>query len=162
MDFPALTQKFCDAACTGGKELAPLFTQDGTYHDGFYGAFTGRDAIEDMIDHYFQRDGEDFQWVMYEPVFAGGIGYARYIFGYTSRIAGCEGRRVVFEGISQFRIERGLIANYTEVFDAGIGTAQLGFGAERIAKRARNNAERLRSQPDASAFLEGAPAKISD
>lgn len=160
MDFIALTQKFCDAACTSGKDLAPLFTEDGTYHDGFYGAFQGRRDIEDMIDHYFQRDGEDFQWHMYEPVYADGTGYARYMFGYTSRIAGSVGRRVVFAGMSQFRIENGLISNYTEVFDAGIGTAQLGFEADRIAKRARSNAERLRSQTEASAFLKGAPAKI--
>ena len=161
MDFPTLTQKFCDAACTSGKDLAQLFTTNGIYHDGFYGAFQGHDAIEDMIDHYFQRDGEDFLWRMYEPVFAGGIGYARYMFGYTSRIAGHDGRRVVFAGMSQFRVENGLISKYTENFDAGVGTAQLGFEADRIAKRARNNAERLRSQPDAADFLKGAPANIS-
>lgn len=160
MDFANLTARFSDAACRGGAELAVLFTEDGIYHDGFYGEFRGRTAIADMIDSHFQRDAEDFDWRMYEPVFADDIGYARYMFGYTSRIPGCEGRRVVFTGMSQFKLEGGLIKNYTEIFDAGLGMAQLGFGADRIAKRARRAAENLRAQEQAEPFLKGAPVLI--
>lgn len=160
MDFAALTKDFCHAACTGGAELAKLFTEDGVYHDGFYGAFDGRAAITDMIDNHFQRDAEDFVWEMYEPALAGDLGYARYMFGYTSRISGCEGRRVVFTGISQFRLDSGLIKNYTEIFDAGIGMAQLGFSGDRIAKRALRTAENLRAQPDEKQFLKEASVQI--
>ncbi len=162
MDFTALTERFCKAACSSGNELAQLFSEDGVYHDGFYGAFEGRDAIVDMIDNYFQRDATDFVWRMYEPVFAGDFGYARYLFGYTSRIRGCEGRRVIFNGMSQFRIADGLIKNYTENFDASLGMAQLRFDPGRIAKRAHKTAESLRALPEASALLKGAPATIPD
>ncbi len=162
MDFNKLTAGFCNAACTGGAELAALFTDDGVCHDGFYGAFKGRAAITDMIDIHFQRDAEDLVWRMYEPVLAGNLGYARYMFGYTSRIAGCEGRRVVFSGMSQFRLDGDLIKNYTEIFDPGLGMAQLGFNPDRIAKRARRAGENLRGQPEAKPFLKGAPVLIPD
>ena len=60
MDFPDLTKRFCHAACSGGAELAALFTEHVGYHDGFYGEFTGREAIAGMIDDYFRCDAEDF------------------------------------------------------------------------------------------------------
>jgi|AP95_1055475.scaffolds.fasta_scaffold198601_2 hypothetical protein len=160
MDFSDFTKRFCDAACTGGAELATLFTERGTYHDGFYGEFTGRSAIAGMIDHCFRRDAEDFVWQMYEPAQSGGIGYARYRFGYTSKLAGHAGTRVVFTGMSQFRFDGALIANYTEVFDPSIGMAQLGFDAERIAKRARRSAQELRGEPEMEACLAGASVML--
>lgn len=156
MEFADLTKRFCDAGCTGGAELAEVFTELGTYHDGFYGEFMGREAIADMIDNYFRRDAEDFVWEMHDAARSGDLGYARYRFGYTSKIAGREGTRVVFTGISQFRLEGDLIAHYTEIFDPGVGMAQLGFSADRIAKRARRSAQALRGEPEMEKFLAGA------
>jgi len=161
-DFTDLTKSFCQAACTGGVELAVLFSEDGTYHDGFYGEFIGRTAITDMIDNHFRRDAEDFIWQMYESAMSDGIGYARYRFGYTSKIAGCTGTRVVFTGMGRFRLEYGLIAHYTEIFDPGIGMAQLGFDAERIARRAQRSAQALRSEPEMAPFLAGAPVAMGE
>ena len=161
MDFADLTKRFCDAACTGGAELAAVFTELGTYHDGFYGDFMGRDAIADMIDNYFRRDAEDFVWEMYEQAHGGDIGYARYRFGYTSNLDGRAGTRVVFTGISRFRLEGDLIAHYTEMFDPGVGMTQLGFSAERIAKRARRSAQALRGEPEMEKFLAGADVTIA-
>ncbi len=157
MDFTGLTNRFCDAACSGGAELAALFTEGGSYHDGFYGELTGRGEIAGMIDNYFRRDAENFVWRMYEPAMSGAIGYARYRFGYTSKIAGREGARVVFAGIGRFRLDGELIAHYTEIFDPGIGMAQLGFDAERIARRAHRGAQALRGEPEMADFLAGAP-----
>lgn len=162
MDFADLTKRFCAAACTGGPELAALFTEDGVYHDGFYGDFTGRAAIAGMIDSHFRRDAENLVWEMHEPLGDARRGYARYRFGYSSRIAGCEGRRVVFEGMCRMVLRDGLIAHYTEVFDPGIGMAQLGFAPARIGKRARKSAQALRQQPAMAPFLAGAPVPIPD
>lgn len=157
MEFADFTKRFCNAACTGGAELATLFTERGAYHDCFYGEFTGREAIADMIDNYFRRDAEDFMWQMFEPAMSGGIGYARYRFGYTSKVTGREGTRVVFTGMSRFRLEGDLIAHYTEIFDASVAMAQLGFDAERIARRAQHSAQELRGEPEMAAFLAGTP-----
>ena len=46
--FPELLAQFTDAVAAGdGTALGALFTDDGTYTDTFYGAFTGRDAIRE-------------------------------------------------------------------------------------------------------------------
>lgn len=156
MDFADLTKRFCDAACMSGAALAVCFTEDGVYHDGFYGDFAGRDAIAGMIEQYFRRDAEDMVWEMDEPVRDGDIGYARYRFGYTSRIPGCEGRRVIFTGMSRFLLEGDLIKHYMEIFDGSVGMIQLGFSAERIASRARKSAAALRAEPASAIFLKGA------
>jgi hypothetical protein len=64
--------------------------------------------------------------------------------------------------MSQFRLDGELIKNYTEIFDPGLGMAQLGFNADRIAKRARRAAENLRAQSDAEPSLKGAPVLIPE
>jgi hypothetical protein len=44
------------------------------------------------------------------------------------------GARVFFFGISQVRLQDGLISRYGEVFDRGVALAQMNFPPERIAK----------------------------
>ena len=43
MNTAAMLRSFCDAVeAHNGKAFAELFTEDGVYHDVFYGAFAGR------------------------------------------------------------------------------------------------------------------------
>ena len=44
-----------------GKGLVALFTEDGTYEDGFFGAHTGRPAIAMMLQH-FHDTGRAYMW----------------------------------------------------------------------------------------------------
>lgn len=142
-DFEKLLARFTRAVEAGdGAALAALFTPDGVYHDTFYGAFAGRAAIRDMLEGHFQRDAERFLWEMLDPVFAGGTGYARWVFSYTSAMPDSAGRRVAFEGMSRFVVADGLIAIYDEVFNAGVGLVQLGMGARRIEKILNRQADR--------------------
>ncbi|MBL29259.1 MAG: polyketide cyclase [Rhodospirillaceae bacterium] len=145
MDFRSLLDAFTAAVVAGdGKGLAALFTEDGVYHDGFYGAFAGREAIRQMLEERFHRDAGDFQWAMRDPVSDGRLGYAWYRFSYRPKVGDTGGERVVFEGISRFRIEDGRIAHYDEVFDSGIAMTQLGFPPERIAKSLVKRAKAVR------------------
>ena len=135
MPFLDLIAKFTDAVEAGdGAALAALFTDDGVYHDTFYGEFQGRAAIQDMLENHFWRDAQAFRWDMREPVEANGIGYTNWSFSYASRLPGVEGRRIVFEGMSRFRLSGALIERYDEVFDMGIALSQTAFAPERIAK----------------------------
>ena len=110
VSFSELMQAMADAVCRGdGEGAADFFTSDGVYHDVFYGAFEGRKRIAEMIQDYFHRDGQDFQWEMQNPVSDGSVGYAPYIFSYTSKLAGTEGRRAKFEGVSIVGLRDGLI-----------------------------------------------------
>src|SRR6185437_5774122 len=50
MNITATLRAFCDAVeQRNGKAFAALFTEDGIYHDVFYGAFAGRERIAAMI-----------------------------------------------------------------------------------------------------------------
>jgi uncharacterized protein (TIGR02246 family) len=134
-DFEALLGRMTAAVCAGDAEgAATCFAPQGVYHDGFYGEFRGRAEIARMVRDFFYRDARDFQWRIADAVCDGRTGYARYEFSYVSKIAGSEGRRVGFAGISCCRIEGGLIARYGERFDRAPVLAKLGFADARILK----------------------------
>ena len=154
MPFADILTRLTSAVERGdGAGLASLFLPDGTYVDGFYGAFTGRDAIAAMLTEHFHGVARDFRWQMLDPVCDGQTGYARWIFSYTSTLPGAAGKRCVFDGMSRFELEGGLIRRYSEVFDRALALVQLGFAPERIARTVGRAAERLRDQPEAKAHL---------
>ena len=134
-----------------GAGFARLFTEDGVYHDAFYGAFEGRTRVAELIDEWFYRDAREFRWDMHDPVSDGRMLYARYVFSYVSTLPEAQGRRVMFEGVSVMRLEAGLIREYHEIANTGPALLRIGFPAERVAKillrqddalRARNEARR--------------------
>ena len=140
--FADLLQRMTSAICAGdARAAAECFTPDGVYHDGFYGEFTGREAIAGMVAGLFHRDAKDFEWQLSDACSDGRIGYARYRFAYVSKIAGSEGRRIGFKGISFCTLEGGLIRRYSEIFERAPVLAQLGFGDERILKSVRRQAK---------------------
>ncbi len=151
MNFDDLMQRFAAAAVAGdGGEFAALFTEDGQYHDVFYGTFTGRSAIADMLENRFHRDACNFRWDMHDPVCQGDVGYVRYLFSYDSKLAGAEGRRGMFEGVAIIGLRDGLIASYREVANVGPGLSRLGFAPERLAKLMAREAEHLAARPEAA------------
>jgi len=144
--FDRILRRFTSAVESGdGQKLAELFTEDGVYNDCFYGAFHGRDAIARMLEMHFWGHAEEFRWQMLEPIANSGMGYARYRFSYVSKLEGAEGERVVFEGMSQFTLDAGLIRVYREEFNTGIAISQLNFPAERIARHLARKADSVRA-----------------
>lgn len=155
MDFESLLREFTAAVEAGdGTRLAALFTEDGVYHDTFYGAFTGRAAIKGMLEERFWGDAEAFKWDMFDAVCNGEVGYCAWHFSYTATQAGSAGRRVVVEGMSRLRLRGGLIAHYAEKFDSGRALVQMDFAPERIAKLLRRWNEGLRDDPALKAHFE--------
>jgi hypothetical protein len=154
MTFSGLIQHMIAGACRGdGAHVAACFTPDGAYHDVFYGSFLGRAEIARMIEEHFRRDGQDFRWDVHDPVEAGGIGYARYVFSYRSRLEGCEGRRAVFEGVAICRLAEGLIADYREVANAATGLSLMGFDDARLARFVARQAAELTARDEAAAHF---------
>ena len=82
---------------------------------------------------------------MFEPIANATVGYARYRFSYLSKLDGVEGERVVFEGMSQFMLDAGLIRAYREEFNTGIAISQLNFPAARIARHLARKAAEVRA-----------------
>jgi hypothetical protein len=79
-----------------GEGLASLFTEDGTYEDGFFGAHSGRTAIAAMLQR-FHDTGRDYFWEFLDPVSDGVIGYARFRFSYASLLPEAAGRPSFFQ-----------------------------------------------------------------
>jgi ketosteroid isomerase-like protein len=149
MEASALLKEFTTAVeRRDGKAFADLFTEDGVYHDVFYGAFKGREKIAEMIDDWFHRTARDFRWEMFRPVSDGTMLYAYYTFSYVSTLPEAKGKRVGFDGVSIMRLSNGKIAEYREVANAAIGLLDIGFAPERVAKILNKEAAHIKARPE--------------
>ena len=145
MDFEAMLDAFAQAAAAcDAQRLTALFTPDGCYHDYFFGAHRGHEAIAGMVQR-FHVGGEQFAWQFLEPLADEHLGYARYRFSYRSREPESRGQLVVFEGMSRLRLRDGLIADYAEVFDRGVAFVQLGYEGARVLKLLGRYAQQWRA-----------------
>ena len=134
MEFKTLIQQMTQAAVRGdGPGVVACFCENGIYHDVFYGEFKGS-AIINLIEGHFHRDGKDFQWDLYDAIEQNGIGYARYVFSYASKLPHAKDRRATFEGVAICRLESGRIREYREVANAVTGLHLMGFSPERLAR----------------------------
>ena len=152
--FAELLTTFAAAvAANDGERFALLFTEDGTYEDGFFGTHTGRRAIAAMLQR-FHDTGRDYLWEFLDPISNGWIGYAHFRFSYASLLSEAAGRPVLFEGISCFYFHDGLIAHYRESFDRGVALVQLNFPAERIKRVLEKAAAAQNLSPEARRHLD--------
>jgi len=149
MDIPAMLARFCDAVeRRDGEAFAALFTDDGVYHDVFYGAFNGRAKIAELIDDWFYRTATDFRWDMHAPVSDGETLYARYTFSYRSTLPEAKGARAMFEGVAIMKIRDGTIEEYREVANTATAFVDMNFAPERIAKIVAKQGLELKARPE--------------
>src|SRR5882762_12038909 len=154
MNTTAMLRAFCDAAeQRNGAAFAALFTEDGVYHDVFYGAFAGRAKIAGMIDDWFHRTATDFRWDMHAPVSDGETLYARYTFSFRSTLPEAAGARAMFEGVAIMKLRDGLIAEYHEVANTAPAFVDLNFAPERIAKIFAKQGAALKARPEMQRHL---------
>jgi ketosteroid isomerase-like protein len=152
----AMLKSFCDAVERhNGKALADLFTEDGVYHDAFYGAFSGRAKIAELIDDWFYRTATDFRWDMHAPVSDGETLYARYTFSYRSLLPEAKGARAMFEGVAIMTLREGKIAVYHEVANTTTGFVDMNFAPERIVKIVARQGAALKARPEMKRHLTG-------
>jgi hypothetical protein len=85
-EFRALIERLTQAICRGdGAAAAACFVPEGSYHDGFYGEFRGREAIRGMVENHFHANARDFTWTLSDALSDGSLAYARYDFSYVSK-----------------------------------------------------------------------------
>lgn len=154
MDIPAMLARFCDAVeRRDGEAFAALFTDDGVYHDVFYGTFNGRARIAELIDDWFYRTATDFRWDMHAPVSDGETLYARYTFSYRSTLPEAKGARAMFEGVAIMKIRDGTIEEYREVANTAPAFVDMNFAPERIAGIAAKQGLELKARPEMQRHL---------
>ncbi|MCA1376752.1 MULTISPECIES: nuclear transport factor 2 family protein [unclassified Bradyrhizobium] len=155
MTTTAMLRAFCDAVeQRNGEAFAQLFTEDGVYHDVFYGAFAGRAKIAAMIDDWFYRTATDFRWDMHDPVTDGTTLYARYTFSYRSTLPEANGARAMFEGVAIMTLKGGRIASYHEVANTAPAFVDLNFAPARIAKIVAKQGAELKARPEMQRHLD--------
>ena len=143
MNPSTLLRAFCDAVeQRNGKAFAELFTEDGVYHDVFYGAFEGRTKIAGLIDDWFYRTATDFRWDMHDPVSDGRRCMRATRSAIARRCRKRKGARAMFEGVAIMRLRDGKIAEYHEV--ANTAPAFIDISSRRSAspRSLRNRARR--------------------
>ena len=154
MNTEQLLRAFCDAVeQRKGKAFAELFTEDGVYHDVFYGAFAGRTKIAEMIDDVFYRTATDFRWDMHSPISDGKTLYAHYTFSYRSTLPEAKGARVMFEGVAMMKLRDGKILEYHEVANTAPAFVDMNFAPERIAKIFAKQGAALKARPEMKRHL---------
>ena len=154
MNTTAMLKSFCDAVeQRDGKAFAELFTEDGVYHDVFYGPFKGQEKIAEMIDDWFYRTATDFRWDMHAPVSDGTTLYARYTFSYRSTLLEAGGARAMFEGVAIMTLREGRIVSYHEVANTAPAFVDLKFAPERIAKIVAKQGAELKARPEMQRHL---------
>ncbi|MGN6286086.1 MAG: nuclear transport factor 2 family protein [Afipia sp.] len=154
MQPDTMLKEFCRAVeQRDGAAFAALFTDDGVYHDVFYGSFEGRAKIAQMIDDWFYRTADNFRWDMHDPVSDGYTLYARYTFSYRSLLPEAKGRRAMFEGVTIMKLRDGLIAEYGEVANVATGFLDMNFAPERIAKIFAKQNTALKARPEMQRHL---------
>ena len=154
MEVSALLKAFTSAVeRRNGKAFAELFTEDGVYHDVFYGAFAGREKIAALIDDWFYRTATDFRWDMHDPVTNGATLYVRYTFSYRSTLPEANGARAMFEGVAIMTLRDGKIASYHEVANTAPAFVDLKFAPERIAKIVARQSAALKARPEMKRHL---------
>ena len=154
MNPSSMLKSFCEAVEQhNGKALADLFTEDGVYHDAFYGPFKGRAEITELIDDWFYRTATDFRWDMHAPVSDGQTLYARYTFSYRSLLPEAKGTRAMFEGVAIMTLREGLIAEYHEVANTTTGFVDMNFAPERIVKIVARQGAALKARPEMKRHL---------
>jgi len=152
-NFATLLEEFAAAGVANDSaRFTALFTETGTYTDDFFGLYRGRAEIAAMLQR-FHDTGEDYCWEFHDPIHDGALGYAWFRFSFRSKMPGYEGKPVLITGISCFRFEGELIAEYREVFDTGIALAQLGFPADRIKRVLDKEAAAQNASPEAREHL---------
>ena len=155
MNPTAMLRAFCDAVeQRNGADFADLFTEDGVYHDVFYGTFAGRAAIAGMVDDWFYRAATDFRWDMHTPVSDGETLYARYTFSFRSTLPEAGGARAMFEGVAIMTLRGGKIASYREVANTATGFVDMNFAPERILKIVAKQGAALKARPEMRRHLD--------
>jgi ketosteroid isomerase-like protein len=122
-------------------KLVGLFTEDATYHDTFYGSFTGHAKIREMFEH-FHRDGKDYTWDMKKVVAEPGAAMAEFYFSFVTTNPRNPGRNVRMTGVGIFDFRGGQINHYREYFDVGPALLQIGLAPEAVVRHLQKRLDR--------------------
>jgi len=154
IDIRQMLDGLCRAAeAFDGEKFASFFAEDGVYHDDFYGEFSGRERIAELINQWFFKHARDMRWDMIDPVWRRDRLYVRYVFSYNSKLPEANNARTMFEGVSLMKLREGKITEYREIIACGTAFVDMNFHPERIFKIFARKAAAMKAKPEVQRHL---------
>jgi limonene-1,2-epoxide hydrolase len=126
------------------EQLVNLFTEEATYHDTFYGAFTGHDKLTAMFRMFF-RDGKNYLWDMQKIVAEPGSAMVEFFFSFLTTDQRNPDRSVKMVGVGVFAFTGPRISQFHEYFDVGPVLLQMGLAPEAVVRHLQKRLEQGRS-----------------
>ena len=125
-------------------QLVNLFSENATYHDTFYGAFTGHAKIKEMFQMFF-RDGKNYVWDMRKVVAEPGAAMAEFFFSFLTTDQRNPDKPVKMSGIALFNFAGERIKEFYEYFDVGPVLLQMGLTPEAAVRHLQKRLEQGKS-----------------
>lgn len=138
MDTPALDLAHRFAAAFNTRhvdQVLDCFSPDASYHDLFYGRFSGRVELRRLFERMY-AEGEHHVWTMTRvvenPVCT--VGEWHFTFTVSGSVPQGGGRRLSFHGVSVFETRGGRCHTYREYFDRAAALLAVGISPATVAR----------------------------
>lgn len=136
------------------ERVVDLFTPDATYHDLFYGAWTGHGGLRELFARMY-AEGSRHEWTMTAVAAAPLCTLGEWDFELTvsAAVPSGAGRTLRFAGVSVFETRDGRCHTYREHFDRAAALLAVGISPGAVARIARR-------RPSVRVTLPGLPAEL--
>ncbi|HEX4247121.1 MAG TPA: nuclear transport factor 2 family protein [Pseudonocardia sp.] len=120
------------------ERLVDLFTPDATYHDLFYGTWTGHDGLRALFTRMY-TEGSRHEWTMTAVAVAPGHTLGEWDFELTLSevLPSGAGRTLRYAGVSVFETRDGRCHTYREHFDRAAALLGVGISPGAVARIVR-------------------------
>jgi limonene-1,2-epoxide hydrolase len=135
------------------ERVVDLFTPDATYHDLFYGAWTGHAGLRALFARMY-AEGSRHEWTMTAVAVAPRCTLGEWDFALTVSdvVPGGAGRVLRFAGASVFETRDGRCHTYREHFDRAAALLGVGISPAAVARIVRRRPSVRVTLPDAEAL----------
>ena len=120
------------------ERIVELFTPDATYHDLFYGAWTGQVGLRALFARMY-AEGSRHEWTMTAVAVGPRYTFGEWDFALTvsAAVPSGAGRTLRFAGVSVFETRDGRCHTYREHFDRAAALLGVGISPGAVARIVR-------------------------
>jgi len=136
---PTIAHRFAAAFNTRDVEqVIDVFTPDVTYHDLFYGTFSGHTGLRELFGRMY-AEGINHQWTMRAVAVSEcrTIGEWHFEFTVSDQVPHGAGRTLRFGGVSVFETREGRCHSYREYFDRTAALFAVGITPDSVSRIVR-------------------------
>jgi limonene-1,2-epoxide hydrolase len=123
----------------GVEDVIDVFTPDVTYHDLFYGTFSGHAGLRELFGRMY-AEGSHHQWTMCAVAVSECRTIGEWCFEFTlsDQVPHGAGRTLSFDGVSVFETRQGRCHTYREYFDRAAALFAVGISPDSVGRIVRS------------------------